>query len=56
MMILIKLYYIYSGNGKTKKIYELDYCSLLNRSLPSDIRVIGWVPVTASFNARFGDI
>mmetsp|Transcript_22541 Transcript_22541/g.32388 ORF Transcript_22541/g.32388 Transcript_22541/m.32388 type:complete len:385 (-) Transcript_22541:789-1943(-) len=32
---------------------ELDYCGLLNRSLPAAIRVLGWTEVTPGFNARF---
>ena len=31
---------------------ELDYPSLLNRSLPEDIRVLGWTDVPADFSAR----
>lgn len=32
---------------------ELDYCTLLNRSLPENIRVLSWQRVTPEFNARF---
>lgn len=32
---------------------ELDYCRLLNRVLPHEIRVLGWHPVDADFSARF---
>eukprot|EP00002_Diphylleia_rotans_P017376 TRINITY_DN3372_c0_g1_i3.p2 TRINITY_DN3372_c0_g1~~TRINITY_DN3372_c0_g1_i3.p2 ORF type:complete len:253 (-),score=50.59 TRINITY_DN3372_c0_g1_i3:889-1647(-) len=32
---------------------ELDYVSILNRVLPDDIRVLGWAPVPANFDARF---
>lgn len=32
---------------------ELDYCRMLNRVLPCDIRVIAWQPVRAHFSARF---
>ena len=33
---------------------EMDYCSMLNRSLPEDIRIIGWTEVTPLFSARSG--
>ena len=32
---------------------ELDYCHLLNRVLPPDIRVTAWSPTDAQFSARF---
>ena len=33
---------------------ELDYCTLLNRNLPPDIRVVAWAPApTTQFSARF---
>ena len=32
---------------------ELDYCALLNRALPEDVRVTGWGYVHESFSARF---
>eukprot|EP01127_Copromyxa_protea_P020392 TRINITY_DN6828_c0_g1_i2.p1 TRINITY_DN6828_c0_g1~~TRINITY_DN6828_c0_g1_i2.p1 ORF type:complete len:447 (-),score=68.38 TRINITY_DN6828_c0_g1_i2:114-1421(-) len=32
---------------------EIDYVSMLNRTLPHDIRVLGWTPVSADFSARF---
>jgi tRNA pseudouridine38/39 synthase len=32
---------------------ELDYCRILNRVLPSDIRILSWRPVDESFSARF---
>lgn len=32
---------------------EIDYCAMLNRCLPSDIRAIGCTPVTEDFSARF---
>ncbi|KAK2147538.1 hypothetical protein LSH36_548g04006 [Paralvinella palmiformis] len=32
---------------------ELPYCSMLNRVLPPDIRVLGWCPVDVNFSARF---
>jgi tRNA pseudouridine(38-40) synthase len=37
-----------------EKVYqEMDYCAMLNRCLPDDIRVLGWTPVTPAFSARF---
>ncbi|KAJ8760418.1 hypothetical protein K2173_015085 [Erythroxylum novogranatense] len=32
---------------------EIDYVRVLNRALPSDIRIIGWCPVPNDFSARF---
>ncbi|XP_059063487.1 uncharacterized protein LOC131035677 isoform X2 [Cryptomeria japonica] len=32
---------------------EIDYVRVLNRALPSDIRVLGWSPVPDHFHARF---
>ena len=32
---------------------ELLYASMINRSLPPDIRVIAWAPVSVGFSARF---
>jgi len=32
---------------------EIDYVSAINSGLPEDIRVLGWAPVGADFNARF---
>ena len=32
---------------------ELDYCALLNRALPDDVRVTGWGYVHQDFSARF---
>ena len=33
---------------------EIDYCSVLNRNLPEDIRVTAWAPAPSSeFSARF---
>lgn len=36
-----------------KTITEMDYVTMLNRSLPDDIRVLGWCAVTPEFSARF---
>ena len=33
---------------------EFEYCQMLNNLLPPDIRVLGWSPVSSSFDARFG--
>jgi hypothetical protein len=33
-------------NGGTRRVYELDYCNLLNRALPEDIRAIAWTSGT----------
>ena len=32
---------------------ELDYCGMLNRVLPADVRALCWRPVKAGFSARF---
>jgi tRNA pseudouridine38/39 synthase len=32
---------------------EIPYCSMLNRLLPSEIRILGWTPVPHTFDARF---
>ena len=32
---------------------EIDYCRVLNRVLPEDIRILGWHPVDSDFSARF---
>ncbi|KAK5840518.1 uncharacterized protein LOC108474782 [Gossypium arboreum] len=32
---------------------EIDYVRVLNRVLPSDIRILGWSPVSIDFSARF---
>lgn len=42
-----------NGNQSTKIIKELDYCTMMNRCLPNEIRVIGWTPVTEEFSSRF---
>ncbi|ORX44354.1 pseudouridine synthase [Piromyces finnis] len=38
---------------KQPKKEELAYVTILNRLLPSDIRIISWSPVDKNFNARF---
>ena len=35
------------------EILEIDYCTVLNKVLPSNIRVIAWKEVTPQFSARF---
>ncbi|XP_020275256.1 tRNA pseudouridine(38/39) synthase isoform X2 [Asparagus officinalis] len=40
------------AEGNIKK-QEIDYVKVLNRVLPSDIRVVGWCPVSTDFSARF---
>lgn len=37
---------------KEKVVQEMDYVTMLNRTLPEDIRVLGWTPVTDEFSAR----
>jgi len=32
---------------------ELDYCKMLNRILPAEIRVLAWSPCRPGFSARF---
>ena len=43
----------HDGPAKAKVITEMDYVTMLNRSLPDDIRVLGWCEVTPEFSARF---
>jgi len=45
----------YTGVGvETMEDNEIDYCSVLNRNLPDDIRVIGWAPAPRiDYSARF---
>lgn len=35
---------------------EMDYCSMLNKSLPEDIRILGWSEVSEGFSARFSAV
>lgn len=39
--------------SKSSEVFELNYCQLLNRVLPPDIRVLGWSEVSEQFSARF---
>lgn len=34
-------------------IKEMDYCSMMNNSLPEDIRIVSWTEVDPAFSARF---
>ncbi|CAM9780027.1 unnamed protein product [Scytosiphon promiscuus] len=34
-------------------VTEIDYCGILNRVLPPDVRALAWAPVTEGFSARF---
>jgi len=34
--------------------HEMDYVNMLNRLLPSDIRILAWSPIKSTFNARYG--
>lgn len=44
---------IWSVPYPTETAGELDYCALLNRVLPPDIRCLGWAPTPPGFSARF---
>jgi len=40
--------------GGSKGSEEIDYCTVLNRNLPDDIRIIGWAPAPRlDYSARF---
>lgn len=46
------------GNGgggppTSGDLTEIDYCGILNRVLPPDVRALAWAPVTEGFSARF---
>ena len=43
------------GGARTKgsMMREMDYCTMLNRVLPPEIRALAWAPVTEEFSARF---
>jgi len=44
----------YSGTSTTNDKEEIDFCSVLNRNLPEDIRVTAWAPAPSlEFSARF---
>lgn len=32
---------------------EIDYCHILNKVLPAEVRVLAWCPVDSDFSARF---
>lgn len=45
-----------SGGGgppSAGEVVEIDYCGILNRVLPPDVRALAWAPVTEGFSARF---
>lgn len=44
---------IWSTSYESSPSGELDYCAMLNRVLPPDIRVLGWAPTPQGFSARF---
>ena len=39
-----------------KVVEEMDYCSMLNKSLPEEIRILGWCEVSDGFSARFSAV
>lgn len=41
-----------AGKSGTR-MTEMDYCGMLNKVLPPDIRALAWAPVTEGFSARF---
>jgi tRNA pseudouridine38/39 synthase len=42
------------GAGRSFESYEeMDYADLMNRHLPSEIRILGWCEVSDEFSARF---
>ena len=44
----------YKESGDKKTEAEIDFCTVLNRNLPDDIRVTGWAPAPGlDFSARF---
>ena len=44
----------YTGSGAGGKENEIDFCTVLNRNLPEDIRVTAWAPAPSlQFSARF---
>jgi len=44
----------YCGNNKNVKDEEVNYCNILNRNLPENIKVTAWAPVqNLNFSARF---
>jgi len=44
----------YTGNNKNIKDEEVNYCNILNRNLPDNIKVTAWAPLNnTQFSARF---
>ncbi len=44
---------IWSAPYPTATDGELDYCAMLNKVLPPDVRCLGWAPTPPGFSARF---
>lgn len=44
---------IWAQDFDTSTEGEIEYCTILNRVLPKEIRALAWVPVPSGFNARF---
>lgn len=44
---------IWAQDFDTSTEGEIEYCTILNRVLPKEIRALAWVPVPPGFNARF---
>ena len=42
-----------SNESSTSTVCEIDYATLLNRNLPSGIRILGWTEVSEKFSSRF---
>lgn len=42
-----------SKSSGSKPVKELDFCSQLNKTLPEDIKAVGWTEVTDDFSSRF---
>ncbi len=41
------------GSLKKRTISEKNFCQILNNVLPTEIRILGWSPVSNNFSARF---
>ena len=41
------------GDSHTPEVFEIDYCGLMNRNLPEEIRVLSWCETSPDFSARF---
>lgn len=40
-------------SSNDNNVADLEYCTMLNKVLPEDVRAIGWCEVTPEFSARF---